>query len=609
MSTFGQTILNTMRDAAMSGITRGVKMSERSNNALDLNTDSINFEIDVQDKKNYTSQQSPLVNADGTQVPSTPKYSTDKEFDDARVGSTIDVHHYGGSVYSSDFYINHKISDNEHKTDYNLLQFPNWGYDDYINERNIFVKHLSDGLDEPNWLYCRVFFNFNTFHGLLGGIMNDNNNSHIKSDVSNHYFGDDNDGILGINTAHGYLSQCANLQTLYNVEDMPGRLKALKKYVNLLSQISTFSPWIFSGISNLNNASNVDLTKLTENKTFELKLNVDTVDWRISTLMSLYKYACYDDVNQKEILPDNLRKFDMSVVLFSVPIKYIHTPALLIDNTGRGETVRTSYKQIISHDVNNMMSTKVYTFLGCELNTANLGAYIPSNVTNDKPFQLGNSSLQINYDRVYEYTFNEYEMLLIGSNCIASFDPSNSGSTLSLLAEVERLKAGNLLLTAAEYYAVQKLNDVFKGKTSFILGNIYGQDHSTYAAHITTDLDKSSDLTEYYKTKTKMLFGAKPNLMSIAYNMFYKWMGSTSKYGTAPSADGTGTILAGNGEMGIGTPVWQAHMSRLFNGPDNPPIMDRERRRSVEANARNFNIMGYINNAVTSKIQANNAIR
>ena len=50
-------------------------------------------------------------------------------------------------------------------------------------------------------------------------------------------------------------------------------------------------------------------------------------------------------------------------------------------------------------------------------------------------------------------------------------------------------------------------------------------------------------------------------------------------------------------------------MSRLFNGPDNPPIMDRERRRAVEANARNFNIMGYMNNAVTSKIQANNAIR
>ena len=91
--------------------------------------------------------------------------------------------------------------------------------------------------------------------------------------------------------------------------------------------------------------------------------------------------------------------------------------------------------------------------------------------------------------------------------------------------------------------------------------------------------------------------------MSTGYNMIYKWLGSAMKAGTAPSADGSGTVLAGGGELGIGTPIHEAKLSRLFYGPDKPPITAREERRSAIANARSFNLGGWLNQKATSIVK------
>ena len=541
---------------------------------------------------------------------------------------------------------NYYAGQNKKYADIYKFRLPEWGYADYINERNMWVKRLSTGLDEPNWLYCRLFFNFDTYHGLFGGILNyyydkehrvtpqNNAMDNFTSDVSkaintfststqnstqNKYSDKEEDeSIIAVNSAYTYLKQIKQMKELYTVENPGGRLEALKRFVYLLSQINMYSPWIFKGISNVNNASNIT-NDLTQNHTFELQLNVDTVDWRISTLLSLYKYACYDDMNQKEILPDNLRKFDVTVVLFSVPIKYIHTPLFSIDSSGTGHSIRKPYKQIwdAKNGVNNIMSTKVYQFIGCEINMENFGAYIPASITNEKPFQLANNNLQIKYDRVYEYMFNEYELLLVGSNGIASWDvngttPGNNlKSTLNILKEVdERTSVGELLLSAADYYAYGKLN-VALGNANYVLGNIYGQDRRILGVKV--DNQNYSKITEYFKNKTRVLMGNKLGLTDIGYNLFYKWMGSSMKQNTAPSADGTGTILTGGGELGVGSTEWKLNMIKLFY-PDyaingvHRGLTSREKRYQVENNAKNFNLMGFLNNKTQSMLGDKNAL-
>ena len=77
------------------------------------------------------------------------------------------------------------------------LQLPLWGYDDFINERNLFLKGLGNNYAGPSWMYFKIFFNFNTMYGLFGSILN------MKSPISS-FIGDEamtNDSWPAMNSA------------------------------------------------------------------------------------------------------------------------------------------------------------------------------------------------------------------------------------------------------------------------------------------------------------------------------------------------------------------------------------------------------------------------
>ena len=46
---------------------------------------------------------------------------------------------------------------------------------------------------------------------------------------------------------------------------------------------------------------------------------------KLNTLFDLYRFACYDDIYKKEIIPENLRKFDMEILIMNIPLKYFQT--------------------------------------------------------------------------------------------------------------------------------------------------------------------------------------------------------------------------------------------------------------------------------------------
>ena len=465
------------------------------------------------------------------------------------------------------------------------LRLPQWGYADFVNERNIFIKNFTNGFADPGWLYFKIFFKFNTQHGLFGGILN--TQSPEKA----------------LNGAYKYLEMCkqgVDNNPRYSSARLEDRQYALYKFTSLLSYINSNSPWFFKSIKNLNNASNPYLTDFSkDNKEIELEFAEDAIDMRISTLLSLYKFACFDDINCREIIPENLRKFDMLVVVFSTPLKPMHTP--IMGERSNYKKINTQYTtgndpmaqlEMINKD---MMSFKLYNFMNCEIDYTNIGDYMPSNVTNDNPFQLGKNSMKIKYDRVYEYIRNEFTGDLLGSDAFYFI-----GGNINI---IENTNYQNLTL-ASENYINSNINNILKGNTNFALGNLYGQSKSLYKSYTDHVIDKENTgtkfLTDYVKQKYKLIKGNSNLIESIGYSLLYKLLGNGMRYGTAPGIDGTGTVLNGQGQIGINSAVWQRKMNRLKYGPSE--YSNREKRLNAEYTANMFDLKNYINNKAYNSI-------
>jgi len=294
-----------------------------------------------------------------------------------------------------------------------LLDIQDWSYKDFINERVDWQKGTSTLLNDPVWYYFKIFFKFNTNYGLLGGVIGDGK---VTTDT-----GIEDAGYYTENTALRYLSM--NQKTgnhdclrLYDKKVM------LFKFIRTLSYISSHAPWFFSSIHDANNAMTTDFDNLTKPKSITIECLEEAVDMKLMTMMDLYKNAIYDDNYQVEVVPENLRKFDMDIVVFQAPIRYLHTSS--IDLKSR----TTKYKSLNGSDFSTRMSFKLFTFKNCEFDYASLNGMLPSTFTNDKPFS-SKPSIKINYERCYQHTSNEFAGLFFGSSGILDHHDYRSSGT------------------------------------------------------------------------------------------------------------------------------------------------------------------------------------
>lgn len=568
--------VDMIKDAALSGVAQGIRTTQFTNMfGVGGSTNSFNG-VDY-----TTTAVDDDAASDTLNTVSVPKNEFSSNYTVNTAGLLKRQSKFGKTIsYSSND--NYDYVDDEN-TDQFYINIPSWGYADYINERNLWLKHLSNGLDEQNWLYFRVFFNFDTFHGLLGGLLNSN----VE------------DKEYSINSAIKYLNFLN--PSYYKNENINARKKSLLTFGQTLSAINTLSPWMFKSISGMNAALNPNIDEFSKEKSFNIEFNPDTVDFRLTTMLSAYKYACFDDIGTKEIIPENLRKFDMTVVLFSVPIKYIHTPVI---NDSTGKKLRKDYKKgYDASNMNNVMSMKVLSFYNCEFDKTSLGSYIPGSLTSDSPFQLGKNSLKINYDKVLETVINEYDQIMINSTGIWRYRNEKEG-TLELLAETrDAMARGDVMLSASDAYITYKLTETFGSQKNFVLGNIYGQDAKIYKSALGKTYDKNAvtSLNDYFKAKVKALKGEKNLLLDVGYNILYKLLGMSYRYGEAPGNDGTGTVLNGQGQLGVGSTVFHEKLNRIKYGGFTRNLSGREERLNAINRADNFSLGKYIQNNINRK--------
>lgn len=293
-----------------------------------------------------------------------------------------------------------------------------YSYTDFIRERNFFKMVDDKGMnryDSPSALYYKIVFYFTDDNGLLG-VYNlsddiDNDIANIKSmtaafDRKNRDTQEPDTSAKKVNyrnTAYNYLL----------VNDEVERAEMLKQFIILLSDINASSPWYFQEISGLDGAlerkmfSDGEVKLEDKPRQFTIKCLQDAYDNRIGTLLDLYRAACFSYQNKKEIVPANLRKFNMGILVFNAPIR------------GKSGKSGDKYNMIFVPDSNPngnpgsfitnyyyIPSAKLIELRNCEFDYNSAKSAWSTINTTDEAFSP-EYTITINYDDAYESRYNE----------------------------------------------------------------------------------------------------------------------------------------------------------------------------------------------------------
>lgn len=209
------------------------------------------------------------------------------------------------------------------------------------------------------------------------------------------------DQLYNYNSAWSYLVQNAEIE----------RAEKLEQFVTLLSNINSESPWYFSEISGVDEAINRSVVtsgefKLEDSrKKISIKCLPDAVDQRIGTLLSLYRDVTWSWIMKREVIPANLRKFDMAVYIWETPTTNINSKLtdkfeVLLDSTlNEGSSMFTS-------------SYKLIEFHNCEIDYNSVKSGLSA--LNNKEGWSPEYTIDIMFDDCYEHNYNAFMMRTIG---------------------------------------------------------------------------------------------------------------------------------------------------------------------------------------------------
>lgn len=214
--------------------------------------------------------------------------------------------------------------------------------------------------------------------------------------------------LLHYNSAYNFLIRNAELE----------RAEKLKQFITLLSSISTYSPWYFSEISGLDSVIDRGINpyapvKIDESpKTITIKCLPDAMDGRIGTLLDLYRDVVYSYTWRKEIVPANLRKFDMSIYIFESPLDAIHNMDGYYGTMSSDLIERQKFENNEEYSTLFPVSYKLIELHDCEINYNTVKtAY--SSLKNDEGF-VPEYEIQIHVGNAYEHRYNMFMDRCIG---------------------------------------------------------------------------------------------------------------------------------------------------------------------------------------------------
>ena len=349
----------------------------------------------------------------------------------------------------------------------------------------------SGGLLTPTWNeYVK-----NDGKNLLGALLDATVNklTKNKADDTSYIYSEtkDSDNFYKYNSAWAYLM----------LNDEKQRAEHLEQFVNLLSNINSESPWYFYSIEGLNEAlerkpASDGKFEFGDTKKLTIKCLPDAFDNRITTLLDLYRDITWSWNMKREILPANLRKFDMAIYIFEAPVAKWHEKDVI------GKTRRDITKA--STDNNYITSYKMLEFHNCEFdyNSIKSGWSTLSNEKGVTP----EYSIDIKYDDCYEISYNEFMMRTLGDiifNDIMSIsyaEEDNKTQTAELNRRLSSINPGFLqnaigqLIGEAKNYLEDKITEKLLGNIhSYSLTNISSQIKSAMKGNLIQTVQAAKD--------------------------------------------------------------------------------------------------------------------
>lgn len=321
-------------------------------------------------------------------------------------------------------------------------------YNALINWRRPDYERIGDLYDTPTVKYFKIFFHFGDSDSYNTGPTDGNSQAYSDAGLlaptfllesapsksqgsgSSYKFTQTNLGSKEYNY-HLYNSAWAYLKN--NGEEE--RAALLKYFILLLSDISTNYPWYFQAIEGMEQAierkcfTDKEFKIDEERKKISIKCLSDAVDDRIGTLLDLYRSITYSWATKREILPANLRKFDMSIYVIEAPLAGItkrismlaENAMQLADFSSYGEKYAwfakdmwnssiTEQKQgvpeisSLTSSSDKYLSYKLFEFRNCEFdyNSSKTGLANLNNAEGVMPTY----SIDISFDDCFEHRFN-----------------------------------------------------------------------------------------------------------------------------------------------------------------------------------------------------------
>lgn len=211
-----------------------------------------------------------------------------------------------------------------------------------------------------------------------------------------------------------YNSAWSYLKNNYEEE----RASVLENFVMLLSQISSHSPWYFQKLTGVDEALTREEWKIEDKrKKISIECLDDPVDHRISSLLSMYRSIVWSHARKCEVLPANLRKFDMGIFVFSGLLDFLYVQHPHSKEKGIAWDEQNNWAGMGSLDPmvamrNDRASYKYIELHNCEISMDSIKSGF-SEMTNAEGFNQ-TFTIDIYYDDCYENEYNPYILKSFG---------------------------------------------------------------------------------------------------------------------------------------------------------------------------------------------------
>ena len=229
----------------------------------------------------------------------------------------------------------------------------------------------------------------------------------------------ENSGLLGReneeypNTALSYLKRIGQTN----------RYNALKKFIYILSKLSSEVSWIFQDVEGIQELFTQPFGTIHKEGQISIK-TLETIDGKIANLIALHRHIVFDEQRGVYVLPQNLRRFSFSIYVYDPTIFRSNNRVEYVERDNDGKLITSAIKtkssqqpklvdekdtyvmqylrNIYNKDLKNL-NRYCFDFGHCEFSTLSGGAYLEK-ISNSSP-EYVNNIIVINTEKMNVSSF------------------------------------------------------------------------------------------------------------------------------------------------------------------------------------------------------------